>query len=143
MLRGDISNRQAPVLAFNLDNLLFTDKPHKSNLLISFLDKFLGSSIFDKPIDPNFSDLLHNYWIKYDFSIYLVTFNKEFLDEINDLLVDKGICYTRLEGLESLDDLVTKCRYQYMYYIDSDKELLSKIGTTNAISLDELNTIIR
>lgn len=144
MIHGDISNRQAPIIAFNVDNLLFKDDVKPANIIVRLLDKFMPKTgYFDRVIDSDFVDLLLNLWYKHPFSIYLVSFRPDIEDELNELLVNQCICYTKLVCVESIDVVIHSCRYHYSYYFDSDDSLISMIGTANALNIKELNLVIR
>lgn len=144
MLKGDISNRQAPIIAFNVDNLLFKQYIKPKNIIVRLIDKFVPKDEYiDRDIDTNFEELLLSLWTKRPYSIYLISFKAEIEEELTELLVSRGVCYTKLVCVESLDDLIHSCRYHYTYYFDSDESLLSMIGTHNVYPITEVNSLLR
>ena len=127
---NDISNRQAPIIAFNLDNLLYEEK---------------SKSIFDafKPrkLNQTFLDVVNNIWYQYEFSVYLVS--KEQVSETYSKLEDVDILYTSAIHYTGEDNLRRMLNYRFHLYVDKDRELLSVLSCRNAIHIDDIQDYIR
>lgn len=147
MLRGDISNRESPIIAFNIDTLLFKHEQKKDSLK----DKFIGvfgsekSKAFNRVIDDVFVNNLLYLWHNFNYSIYLVTYNSDYISEYEKLLADKDICYTRLVDFstEDLDGLRRFVANRCTLYFDSDLVRLSTISNTKAVEYRNLWTYMR
>jgi hypothetical protein len=143
MLGGDLSNRQAPILAFCIDELLFKEAPLTTTLqrlkyrMLSETQKFLT-----RPLNKDFITIIDNLWNKYSYSIYFITFHP-FEEQLYKVLDDNNVNYTKLIYVDEWDDLRRACHLQYTYYFDRNGERLSFIGSTNALHIDELPHIIR
>lgn len=138
MLRNDISNKQAPIIAFNIDNTLFNNKDS-----INLFNKILESIKSDKTkyisreINKDFVNQINNIWVKHPYSIYFITFTN-YSNELYDILDKNAVAYTSLVELQEWQDLRYRCELQYMYYFDTDEELLSFISKGNALHIDTL-----
>lgn len=144
MLRGDISNRQAPILAFNLDNLLFKESKRPSNRFTKFMSKFVpNNDYFSREINKQFIELLSSVWASRPYSIYLISFRPDLEIELNEMLLTMSICYTSLVCIDDIEELTHSCRYHYTYYFDSDDSLLSQVGTSNARNITEIDYILK
>lgn len=125
MLNGNISNREAPVIAFNIDNLLYEkDESYFFNLLHS------------KKINQSFIDIVSNVWYNYDFSVYLIS--KLTVEEAERKLEGIDIQATRVVHYTGIDNLRRMLTYRFHLYVDNDGSLISQLGCRNAIHIDEL-----
>jgi hypothetical protein len=146
MLGGDISNKSAPIVAFNIDELLFTSKSTES---LSFFEKLKLKTMGDKqkylnrPLSKDFITIINNLWSKYTFSIYLITFRVDAVDELYEILSANNVCYTSLVPIEDKKELRKACELQYAYYFDVDLDLLSFIGQRSAMHMKDLSTVLR
>jgi peptidoglycan/xylan/chitin deacetylase (PgdA/CDA1 family) len=146
MLRNDISNRQAPVIAFNIDELLFLDKPVEN---MKMLEKLKWKAMSDKqkylsrPLNKDFISIIDKLWSKYTFSIYFITFRVDLVEELYAILDKYNVNYTSLVPMYEWEELRRACELQYMYYFDNNLELLSYIGQHNALTIDKLPSIIK
>lgn len=144
MLRGDISNRQAPILAFNVDNLLFKASERPTNYFTRLLSKFVpNNDYFSREINKQFIELVASVWASRPYSIYLISFRPDLEIELNEMLVSMSICYTQLVCVDDIEELTHSCRYHYTYYFDSDDSLLSQVGTSNARHIEELDSLLK
>jgi hypothetical protein len=130
MLHGDISNRQAPIIAFNLDNLLYENK-----------SKSIFNMFKPRSLNQNFLDIVNNIWYNYEFCIYLISASP--VGETYRKLEEVDIQFTSAVHYVGVDNLRRQCQYRYQLYVDSDKDLLSQISSSNAIHLDDLPNYIR
>ncbi len=139
MLRNDISNKQAPIIAFNIDNLLFSNKDSSINLFNKILESIKSdkTKYISREINKDFVNQINNIWTKNPYSIYFVTFTN-YSNELYDILDKNAVAYTSLVELQEWQDLRYRCELQYMYYFDSDEELLSFISKGNALHIDTL-----
>jgi hypothetical protein len=138
MIRGDISNKQSPILAFNLDNLLFTEK--KEGLFNSIIKTFSSekTKFLDRPTNKDLKRDLELLWDKYNFSIYLVSFQPDSYElELLDKLAQENFCFTRIEFLESKEELRENMN-RYTYYFDTDESLLSFMSSNGAVHYNQL-----
>lgn len=133
MLRNNISNKTAPIVAFNIDNILFKKKDinfikNISSYLSFNRDKYL---YFNREIDNTNIDIINRTWIRNEVSIYLITFT-DYLIELEELLVENDVSYTKLKKINGIDSLRRNCMFNYYYYFDTDLSLISKISQNNA-----------
>lgn len=141
MLGNDISNRTAPIICFNIDNLLFTGESKDDGLIINMIRK-LGleterSNYLDRKIDQKVVNIINNIWTRYDFSIYLTT-RYYFLEDIDEVLQENDVYHTRLFTYPSIDILSEKIKYEYSLYVDSDPAMISMLNSGRAIHISEL-----
>lgn len=130
MLNGNISNREAPVIAFNLDNLLFEKEEE------SFFRIFTK-----KKVNQAFIDIVSNLWYSYDYSIYLVT--SQSVEDAEKTLNDIDIQATKIVHYTGIANLKRLVSYRFHLYVDSDLELISILNSSNAISIDDLHKYIK
>ena len=146
MLHNDISNKSAPIIAFNIDELLFMDKPYAGMSLVEKLKWKTESSkqrYLNRPINSNFINMVNRLWNKYNYSIYFVSFKGEFLDKIYSLLDTNSVNYTSIVTYNNWEELREACELRFMYYFDSNLDLLSFISYKNALPIAQLSTIFR
>lgn len=139
MLRNDISNKQAPILAFNIDNLLFNNKDNSINLFSKVIESLKSdkTKYISREINKDFVNLINNIWTKHPYSIYFITFTN-YSNELYDILDKNAIAYTSLVELQEWQDIRYRCELQYTYYFDINEELLSFISKGNALHIDML-----
>ena len=139
MRHGDITNKQSPILAFNLDNLLFTNELENNNIINKIVNKFSSSKakFLNRKVDEIFVRSLESLWNKYNYSIYLIT-SQEFTSDIEAKLTEHNVCYTRLMSYIDLDDLRTACHNQYTYYFDSDESIISYLSSPKAVHIKDI-----
>ena len=144
MLHNDISNKQAPILAFNVDNLLFKEKQGKSSIIdkIKNLIQSDRKKYINRDIDITFVNMINNIWMKHPYSIYLITFYPYKYDLLT-ILDRNSVNYTSLVELFEWDEIRHRCGLQFTYYFDSDEELLSYVSMKNALHIRELPLIIK
>lgn len=141
MLGNDISNRQAPILAFCIDNLVIEEKEEASKLS-KYLPKILRREKTTYKIDEDYVNLINHIWNNYSYSIYFVTFHREKQEFYYELLDTCNVNYTSLE-VNHVEAIRRSCLLQYTYYFDNDEELLSYISMSNALHYDKLKFVIR
>lgn len=144
MLHGDISNKQAPVIAFNVDNLLFKQEQEDSSLInkMKSLVQSDRKKFISKDVDMTFVHRINNIWIKHPYSIYLITFSP-YKDDLFTILDKNLVNYTSLVEMFEWEDVRHRCRLQFTYYFDNDEELLSYISMNNALHIRELPLLIK
>ena len=150
MLKGDISNKTSPILAFNIDTLLFKEGKKNSGIK-SALSRFLyqdnlAYDYFDRDINMTFVYAVNAIFNNYDFGIYLITTKLESQEQIEileDLLYDADIYYTRLKSIKGVDELRREVDMRYMYYFDKDESILSMIGRNNAVHIKDISLHIK
>jgi hypothetical protein len=130
MKYNDISNREAPIIAFNLDNLLYEEK---------------SKSLFDifKPrkLNQNFLDIVNNIWYNFEFSIYLVS--GELTSDTFTRVEDIDIQFTNAIHYTGIDNLRRMIQYRFHLYVDGDNELISKLSAKNVIHIDDIYNHLR
>lgn len=141
MRRGDISNKPAPLLVFNVDNLLFKE-PWKYEEKKTMFSIFKPDSYFDRTVNLLFVRMINSLWLK-DFSIILQTsyhdrnaLERYFEEEFDFFYYSKLIPYRGVEVLRQ------RLSVEYLYYIDNDRAFLSKINHKGAIHVDDLMKLI-
>lgn len=141
MLGNDISNRQAPILAFCIDNLIEEEK-YEVGKFGKFLPNLFKQEHIRYAIDKSFIDLINYVWSNYSYSIYFVTFYEEKRDFYYELLDELNVNYTTLE-VNNREAIRQSCALQYTYYFDNDEELLSYISSSNALHYNNLKLLVR
>lgn len=144
MLGGNISNKSAPILAFNVDNLLFKDIPRDNSLLSNIKAKITPEKkmFLNREIDLHMVNQLNILWARYDYSIYLVTMHPEYRGDLFTLLDGHEVNFTSLVSFNSREELRDISFLQYTYYFDSDEELISFVGV-KAQHIKELPNILK
>jgi len=131
MLHGDISSREAPRIAFDIDSVLFTDKPLRKSF-ISRVFSFLETpteKYLNRELNTLNKSVIEYIWNKTQYSIYLVTFDCIELEELHSFLINKNIPYTNLDFFMEWDDV----RYRlingfFTYFFSANEELISYVG---------------
>lgn len=146
-MRGnDISNKTAPILAFNADKLLFVNKDAKKGLK-GFIDNIAVQFkadyeiYLDRELNKVTTNLLEKLWTNENVSIHLVTF-RPFSDAIEDYLREKDVRFTRLHEVKDLNEFIVKVRDSYLYYFDNDDSFLSILGCKNALNISDIKKVI-
>lgn len=144
MLGGDISSKQAPIIAFNIDNLLFNEAKEEETFLEKFkgLFKFTSQKYTLENVNNMFVNQVNSIWIRHPYSIYFITFSS-YLDDLFTILDKKLVSYTSLVKLSEWEEVRERCMLEYMYYFDNDEELLSYVSTKNALHISKLPLIIK
>lgn len=144
MLHGDISNRVAPFIAFNIDNLLFKEETNKS--FIKNLIKFFTSDkqrFFNRDINEDFLRKLNYIWNKYFLSIALISFYPRYEKEYNKFLEKYNVPFSSLIFIHEWEELRRRCHSDFIYYFDNNEELISYISSPNAYHIDYLFKILK
>ncbi len=138
---GDLSNHTSPVVAFDLDDLLFSeDKPK-----LSFFQRiFKRINYLNRPFNEKLLNLLTFIWNRYDFSIYLVTFSITSDEDLNYLferLSMEGVAVTNIIYLQEWEDV----RYRisngrYKYFVTSNADLINYVGE-NALHISDVRSV--
>ena len=133
MLRNDISNKTAPIVAFNVDNILFKPKEFglfdKALSLFSFdRDKYF---YFEREVNYTNIDIINRVWARNEVSIYLVTFT-DYMDDLNEFLNANDVSYTKLKKINGIDNLQRQCMFSFYYYFDIDLDVINKLSQNNA-----------
>lgn len=144
MLHNDISNKQAPILAFNVDNLLFKEEQGESSIIdrVKSLIQSDRKKYISREVDNTFINRINNIWIKYPYSIYFITFSP-YKDDLFTILDRNLVNYTSLVDLIEWEDVRHRCGLQFTYYFDNDEELLSYVSMNNALHIRELPLLIK
>ena len=140
MLRGDISNRESPILAFNIDNLLFENEQKANSLKQRFVKAFGDerSKHFNRNVSKVFESTLRTLWDRYNYSIYLVTYNDKYIEAYEELFAEIGLCYTRVVSFDSLEELRMFIYNRCTLYLDSDLQKMSTISSNKAVNFKDL-----
>lgn len=133
MKRNDISNVVAPIIAFNIDTILF--KPKED----TFVNKMKSFFCFDREkynylsreIDITSVDTINKVWTKNEVSVYLVTFT-DYISEIEEILYREDVSYTKLQKVQGIENLRRKVLYNYYYYFDKDLDIIRRLSVDNA-----------
>lgn len=142
MRHGDISNFSAPVVAFNVDNLLF--KKNKEGGMIQKAVNYLISLVDDPEVDYRFVKLLIDIWDHREpFSIYLYTRKTEQdFDDLESFMDELDIRYTRLKPILPLQEMQFLVANQCLFYFDTDIDFITSLGTNNARHISEVGRCI-
>lgn len=141
MLGNDISNRQAPILAFCIDNLI-KEEQYEESKFGKFLPSIFKQTHVKYTMDKDYINLINHIWNNYSYSIYFVTYYEEKREYYYKLLDEWNVNYTTLE-VNNKEAIRQSCALQYTFYFDNDEELLSYISSSNAVHYDNLRLLIR
>lgn len=143
MRHGEISNHTAPIIAFNVDNLLYAKSSTPSGLASR-----LFRSFFDSPTsspDLRFIKLLYDIWNgRAPYSIYLFTRREEErkIAALAMYLEEYNAYYTSLRTIKPLREMQFFIANQCRYFFDTDREYLVSLGTENARHISEIGQCI-
>lgn len=141
MKNGDIGNRTAPIIAFNIDNLLFK-RDRKEGFIEGVKFAIASDKIkyLSRPLNKLFVNTIIDVWVKRPYSIYFIT-KHPFEKDIEDFLDFKTIPYTKLICISDVFELRDLAVNQFTYYFDTDLKTISVVGK-NALSFDKLRDVI-
>lgn len=138
MRNGDISNIVAPYVYFEFDTLLLYEEKKYKNI---FGLKIPAGK--ETKVDKQFSRMLQYLLMKHDVNIILFTTKKysgEQRDELVELLFKNKVVYSRIEIIESLEEL----RKENFIYLFSDKEsTISYMSRNEARHIDDFAEVFR
>lgn len=141
MLNGNISNAIAPVIAMDLDSLLFTETLGEKK---TFFDRFFPKKIRNRTLNQETLKKLKHLWNKYDLQVYLTTFEIKDEDELSDLydmLNDEGIGVSNIVFHQEWEDI----RYRlgngrYQYFFTGNLDLVLFLGK-NSFHINEFSGV--
>lgn len=137
---NNLSNATAPIIAFNVDNILFMPKK-RTDIVEKVLRFFSGNNphydYFHRDISLNGIDVINNCWLNNEVSVHLLTFT-DYSSEIEEILYEQNVYFSRLQKVEGMDWLRRKCRYQYAYYFDTNDSLISELSINNAQKISDI-----
>lgn len=137
MKHGDISSHSAPIIGFNVDNLLYLPKANSGNLYQRIKSVFIGEQL---EIDHRFAKLLIDVWnAKSTYAIYLYSRKTE--QDFRDLegsLYERDYRFSHLQTFPPLEEMRFTVANLLAYYFDSDNEYLACLGTPKALHISEV-----
>ena len=142
MRHGQISNHSAPIVAFNVDHLLFKKK--KEEGIVDKVISHILSFLEDPEVDYRFVKLLLDVWDNREpYCIYLYTSktDQEF-DDLESFLDERDIRYTRLKPFLPLQAMQFIVANQCLFYFDTDIDYITSLGTNNAKHISEVGSCI-
>lgn len=144
MKHGDISNHESPIVAFNLDNLLFLGEKSNKSVFSRVSNIFRGeeSKFFNREINQIFIQDLNILWNSRGYSIYLVTYSPARVRKYEKVLYDNQVCYTRVLAFDMVEDAQLFIRNRCMLYIDRSNEMLSVLNSNNCIAYKDMWTVM-
>lgn len=144
MLRGDISNKQAPIIAFNIDNLLFEDYDDMNPILRAIKLKLTPEKklFLKRKVNKVIVNVINRLWARYDYSIYLITMHPEYVEDYYGILDKNDVNYTTIVSFDNWNALRDISLLQYTYYFDNNEELISFVGV-KAQHIKELQNILK
>lgn len=143
MLHNDISNNLAPILAFDMDSLLFVPETENTK----WYHKILRTkpSIDKKGFNELLLNVLRSIWMRYDLSVFLVTFkyqDEEVLDALYGRLSEEGVPITNIVFHQEWDDVLYRLNNgRYKYFISSDEDLINYLGR-NCYHITDIGRIL-
>lgn len=146
MLNNDISNRTAPIIAFNVDNSLFV-KEQKRDFIDNMAHKFNTYMkndrylYFHREVDSHFKAVVNNVWNSHTVTIVMVTMTP-YEDELSELLYEEGVYHTRVASVLDIKMLRDLVKFTFLYYFDTDRECLSVLSASNGLHMSEIGSIM-
>lgn len=143
MLHGDISNKSCPIIAFNIDSLLFIRSKNNSPIeKVKDAFRTEKGKYLTRPLNKEFVYTINNVWRNYTLSVYFVT-EKEFIKDIEEFLVLHSVPFTSIYRYTDLFDLRDFVNNRCIYYFDTNEEILSFISANHALHYRELYKKLR
>lgn len=148
MKNGDISNREAPYVGFDIDTLLYLEEDKKSFALTlvdrireSFRDSFTNYT--KRELNPAFKRDIRWLWDTENVSIVFLSQEMQDIDDLNKLSVklddEYWIPYTKLYSYPDRDELRNLLRSGQLHaFFSADEELISYCSHNNAKHFREL-----
>lgn len=130
MLKGNISNLQAPVVAIDLRDIL-VKKPQ------NLFQRILGLTIAYE-LDESKISYINHLWQNGLYSIYLVRIDLDLTEDEVISLLGNRIYYTRIDSLQNLQELQDECVRTYKYFFSDicchDTPFLTAVHPFNDIN---------
>ena len=141
MRKGDISNKTAPAICFDIDSLLF-EEVEETNILKKLFK--IKKREVDKPFNQQLLSILDYFWKKHDLIVYLISFSltEKEIEYLFERLINANAPFTNIiyhQEWEDVFHLVENGRYQYLF--SSNEELLKFIGR-NAYHIQDYRRIL-
>ena len=138
MLHGDISNKSAPYVAFDIDSLLFKDE--KPNMVSRFLNMFkTDEAIYlSKPLNKEFIKIVERVWYKHNVCVIFTCFSlssDESKRKLLDILVEHNIPFTSIDFFNSWEEVRNA---PYMYFFTNNENMLSYVSSKHAMKLENI-----
>jgi hypothetical protein len=142
MIRGDISNKQAPFVMFDIDSLLFQEKPKTIWTKVSDVFKSDADKYLERPVNQKFLDTLHYVWHKHNVCIGLVSFDFPFyaINELEEILQKNFVPYTNLFFYNEWEDL--RNFGLSIYTFSANEELISYISRKEAMHINRIREVL-
>ena len=142
MKNGEISNKQAPYVLFDIDSLLFKEAEEKKVMdKVKDVFKTMERKKVEQEFNRFFVKRLERIWMNHNVCIGLVTFdiNKERF-ELEKRLMDENVPYTRLFLFEDWNQLREA---DSIYTVSNNEDLLSFLSQNHAIHYSQLGEILK
>jgi type IV secretory pathway VirB4 component len=137
MLGGNLSNKQAPYVMFDMDSLMFVNNEEKS--VIDKVTDFFKSEerkYLDREIDTDFANTLERVWRKHNVCVGIFSFHPYDFDELEVKLYNQFVPYTRIFYFQEWEDLR---RFNHsIYTFSNNEELLSYLSRKDAMKLERI-----
>ncbi|AEZ50508.1 hypothetical protein F400_gp061 [Bacillus phage BCD7] len=139
MMGGNISNRCAPYIGFDIDSLMFEaeESTFRGNLMKFFLNE--EQLLFKRKIKSEFIKTLNAVW-KQDVSIVLVTRQYTDIESLENFLNAEFIPYTRIVVVRSTDYIGD---FPYHYFFTADDTLISIASSKHFMHIDDIWRVLK
>ena len=136
MKNGEISNKVAPYVLFDIDSLMFREEESKPFGKLLNMFKSAEKRKLQRKVSKEFVDTVTRVWNKHNVCIGLFTFDiGSYREELEEVLFDNNIPYTRVFLLEEWEDL----RYlPNIYTFSNDDTLLSYLSSKRAKRYEDI-----
>ena len=134
--RLNLSNKTAPIVCFNIDNLLFKEEKVREG---NFFTR-LFSPQNKRTINDEFVHTINYIWRTHNVSIYMQTEQEteqmeDYINEHVDILY-----FSRMVKARGDEDLRLKLQLgEYFLYVDNDAERIARISHFGAIHMDDIH----
>lgn len=140
MKHGDISNRQAPIIAFRVEDFLLKKKD--TNLIEKVRNVIQGNYSMNE-LNLAVVSAINFIFRGTDMSAYLVVDEDTKFNEYEKELLDQVNYSSMISVAKPVEITVHLMIGEFTYYVDSDLSRMSKVNHKKCITLSDLNQLIR
>jgi hypothetical protein len=143
MQNGDISNKAAPYIGFDIDSLLFVESNYKT-VWTSIREAFKSSKrlYIDRKLDSVFVATLREIWTKHNVNVVLLTgeLEEEDLPELADRLDHGMVPFSNLYSYVEAEDL-RNTMHNLQYFFSSNEMLISFLSANHAKHINAVREV--
>ena len=139
MLHGNISSKEAPRIAFDIDSLFFTNEPLDRGIFSRILRHFKTDEekYFERVINDTNRIILEIIWMHTPYSVSLVSFDCLNVTALNEFFTAENFPYTRIECFMEWKEVRRRLdKGIYSYFFTQNSDLQSYLGKNTGSIID-------